>query len=221
LSGESVLLGGLTWETLARDRRVRRLRRGKHFRGELRTVQREAAAAAEELGCAVRMVRDDFRRVAYLWIQFVDFQLPLGEPCPNCGGAEMTRTHEHYGRCTVCGAHLSFLPRVAPGEGAGGMALSKEAKQNRKRKRLLSQRVDQFTNVQLVFDPEESDEKQEVWYGRAEYEGEGVVLHVVYPLSEGARQPHPEDPEEQLHFIRYWALAPYARAVELGVDIPE
>lgn len=216
MSAQSVLLGGLTWEELARDRRVRRLRRGKHFRGDLRTVQHEAAAAAAELGCAVRMVRDDFLRTAYLWIQFTDLELPLGEPCPRCNGTQMERTHEHFGRCLTCGARLAFLPGVVPGEGLSGKTL---AKLERQRQRLLGQRVDQFTNVQLVFDPEESDDEQEVWYGRGEYQDERVLLRVVYPLREGARQPHPDDPDEELHFVRYWALAPYGRAVELGLDV--
>ena len=216
----SVLIGGLTWEDVARDRRVRRLRRGKHFRGDLRTAQREAYTAAQAMRLAVRVVRDDFRRTAYLWIQFVDAELPLGEPCPRCDALEMVRTHEHFGRCSGCGAGLAFLPRVAPAEGVEGLPTAKmSSKRDRERERMMRQRIDQFTNVQLVFDPEESDSEQEVWYGRAEYRGEQVFVHVTYPLRDGARQPHPDDPAEELHYLRYWALAPYARAVELGLDI--
>jgi hypothetical protein len=215
VSAPSVLLNGLTWEELARDRRVRRLRRGKHFRGDLRVAQREAAVAARELGCAVRMVRDDFLRSAYLWIQFTDFELPLGEPCPRCGGLEMTRTHEYYGRCSTCGASLAFLPPIS-GEGADSRTV-----QRLKRRRRRQGRIDQFTAVQLVSDPEASDSEQEVWYGRGEYLGERVLLRVVYPLRDGERQPHPDDPDDDLHFVSFWALAPYGRAVELGLDVSD
>jgi DNA-directed RNA polymerase subunit RPC12/RpoP len=214
----TVLLGGLTWEELAADRRVRRLRRGKHFRGDVRAVQHEAAAAAEAMGLAVRAVRDDFLRTAYVWIQFTDAELPLGEPCPRCGSKELVRTHEHYGRCPQCGARLAFLLGVTPAEGGVGTR-AQSAKQRRQEARLLRQRIDMFTNVRLVFDPEESDEEQEVWYGRGEYEDEALLLRVVYPLREGARQPHPHSPEDELHYVRYWGLEPYARAIELGVDL--
>jgi hypothetical protein len=94
----------------------------------------------------------------------------------------------------------------------------KSAKERRQEARLLKRRIDMFTNVRLVFDPEESDEEQEVWYGRGEYEDEALLLRVVYPLREGARQPHPQDPDDELHYVRYWALEPYVRAVALGVE---
>jgi hypothetical protein len=217
MTASTVLLGGLTWEELAADRRVRRLRRGKHFRGDVRAVQHEAAAAADELGLAVRAVRDDFLRTAYVWIQFTDAELPLGEPCPRCGSTELVRTHELFGRCPRCGARLAFLPGVTPAEGGVGTTV-KSAKERRQEARLLKQRIDMFTNVRLVFDPEESDDEQEVWYGRGEYEDEALLLRVVYPLREGARQPHPQDPDDELHYVRYWALEPYTRAVELGVE---
>jgi hypothetical protein len=217
VSDGSALIGGLTWAELAANRRVRRLRRGKHFRGDLRTVQREAYAAAAEMGCVARVVRDDFRKTAYVWVQFVDLQLPLGEPCPSCGGREMVRTHEHFGRCSTCQAGLAFLPRVESAE--QGVEAPPRAKMDRKRERLMRSRLDQFTNVQVVFDPEASDEEQEVWYGRGEYHDELVLLRIMYPLRDGARQPHPDDPDDELHHLRFWSLAPYGRAVELGLDI--
>ena len=216
MTASTVLLGDLTWEQLAADRRVRRLRRGKHFRGEVRAVQHEAAAAAEELGLAVRAVRDDFLRSAYVWVQFTDAELPLGEPCPRCGSTELVRTHEHFGCCPRCGARLAFLPGVTPAEGGVGTRVQ-SAKERRQMARLLKQRIDMFTNVRLVFDADESDEDQEVWYGRGEYQDEALLLRVVYPLREGERQPHPLSPDDELHYVRYWALEPYERASELGV----
>jgi hypothetical protein len=216
----SSLLGDLTWEQLARDDRVRRLRRGKHFRGDVRAVQREALAAAAEMGRVARVVRDDFRKYAYVWVQFVDFQLPLGEPCPRCGGREILRTHEFFGRCAECNASLALLARVESAERDEAPPMTKlGAKQERARVRSAQRRLDAFTNVQLVFDPEESDEDEEVWYGRGDFDGHSLLLRVAYPLRDGARQPRPEDPEEELYHVRFWALAPYGRAAELGLDL--
>jgi hypothetical protein len=223
----SPLIGDLTWERLARDQRVRRLRRGKHFRGEMRAVQREAHAAAAQMGLVARVVRDDFRKHAYVWVQFKDFEVPLGEPCPACGGREIVRTHEHFGRCAECQASLAFVAGVQPAEVSerqeDGEAAVPEAKLNAKldrvRQRDLSRTIDQFGDVKLVLDPDESDEEQEVWYGRGEFGGNPVLVRLVYPLRDGARQPHPFEPEHEYYFLRYWPLAPFERASDLGVDI--
>jgi hypothetical protein len=217
----TVLLGDLTWEQLARDDHLRRLKRGKHFRGDVRAVQREAIAAGAELGRVARVVRDDFRKYAYVWVQFVDYQIPLGEPCPACGGREILRTHQYFGRCPACNASLALLARVESAEGSDAPPpLTKyDAKQQRAQARAAQWRLDMFTNVQLVFDPDESDEEQEVWYGRGDLEGHAHLLRVTYPLRDGARQPRPEEPEEELHFVRFWALEPYSRAADLGLDV--
>jgi hypothetical protein len=218
----SVLIGDLTWEQLAADDRVRRLRRGKHFTGDVKSVQREASAAASQMGRVARVVRDDFRKYAYVWVQFVDFQVPLGAPCPNCAGRDIVRVHEHFGRCPSCGASLALLPRVESAEGAPdepGSNPKIAAKRARVASRRRSRRLNEFTDVQLVFDPEESDEEQEVWYGRGDREDGPYVLHLVYPLSDGARQMNPDDPDEELYYIRFWGLAAYQRAAGLGLDL--
>jgi hypothetical protein len=172
-------------------------------------------------------VRDDFRKHAYVWVQFKDYELPLGEPCPRCAGREIVRTHEYFGYCAGCQASLAFVAGVEPAEVAERSdepapevpQVKLDAKQDRVRKRLLSRRIDQFSNVQLVLDPEESDEEEEVWYGRGEISDAPVLLRLVYPLRDGARQPHPDDPDDEFCFVRYWPLTPYDRAAELGVDI--
>jgi hypothetical protein len=219
----SVLLGDLTWEQLARDARPRRLKRGKHFRGDVRSVQREASAAAQQMGRVARVVRDDFIKYAYVWVQFVDFQIPLGAPCPGCGGRDILRIHEHFGRCPSCNASLALLAHVQSGEGEVSPDFNPklERKSARMQERQRTTRFDEFTDVQLAHDPVESDEDNEVHYGRGVYEGTPCLLHVVYPLRDGARQPDPDDRDEELYYIRFWDITPYERAVQLGLELPE
>jgi hypothetical protein len=218
----SGLIGGLTWEELAKERAPRRLTRGKHFTGDVRALQREAMAASQRLGCAVRTVRDDFLRFGYLWVQFVDHEVPLGEPCPACGSRQLVRTHAQFGHCPRCGCSVAFSQRVVRNEPrgdsstpvVGGSAV--ESKYERK-SRLRHRRMDAFTNARLALDPTESDDEKEMWYGRARYEGEDVLLRVVYPLRDGSRIPDPDNPGGELHYVTYAHLAPYERAARLGV----
>ena len=213
----SALLRGLTWDELVTERRPRRLKRGKHFRGDVRMFQHEAAVAARDRGYAVRVVRDDFIKRAYVWIQFIDQDLPLGDPCGRCGSRELVRTHEHFGRCPRCDARVAFLPRLTLG--VPGPASSRlEAKVERKERRWRQRRLSSFSNVRLILDPDESNDEQEFYLGRGDYEGEPFLLQVVYPLKDGARQPHPDASDDELHYVGWWPLAPFARAQELGVD---
>jgi hypothetical protein len=216
---DTALLSGLTWDELVRDRRPRRLKRDKHFRGDVRSFQHEAAVAARDRGCTARVVRDDFVKNAYVWVQFFDLELPLGDPCSRCGSRRILRTHQHFGRCPACDATIAFLPRrTSTDPSAPPESPRLDAKTQRKIGRLLQRRLRSFDNVRIALDPEQSNDQQEIFYGRGDYRGEPMLIRVLYPLKEGARQPHPDDPDDDLHFIKYWELAPYARAAELGID---
>jgi hypothetical protein len=218
----SGLIGGLTWEELAKERSPRRLCRGKHFTGDVRALQKEATAASRRLGCAVRTVRDDFLRFAYLWVQFADHEVPLGEPCPACGSRELVRMHEQFGFCPRCRSSLAFSQRVVrrepPGDSSRPVVAEPAIEGKHERKlRLRQRRMDAFTDARLAMDPTESDDEKEMWYGRARYEGEDVLLRVVYPLRDGSRLPDPDNPGGELHYVTYSHLDPYERAARLGV----
>jgi len=207
------LLGGLTWESLAADARPHRLKRGKHFRADVRELQRAAADAAHELGCAVRTVRDEFGSSNhYVWVQFADYALPLGAPCPRCGSHELLRTHEAFGRCPRCGARLLFDGVVTDA------ATEATPSEGRRRPGKRRRRMSDYDDVELTLDEEGSDESQERWYGRAfDAEGRPGLIEIVYPLHEGARSLDPEEPGEDLHQVRFWAFEVFERAVRLGV----
>lgn len=214
---DEFLLRGLTWEELALDRRPRRLKRGRHFRGGVRDAEYAASSAAARMGLTVRCVRDDFRRYAYIWVQFADFDLPIGEPCPGCDGRDIVKTHEHFARCTTCDAHLALSPGLIATDGGNGAAAIAGVKSQRKLQRILQRQLDTFTDVELVIDPEQSSELQQIWYGRARYAGEDVLIRVAYPLRDGKRQPHPDRPDQDMHYVSYWSLPHIERAVALGL----
>jgi hypothetical protein len=117
--------------------------------------------------------------------------------------------HEQFGYCPRCRSSLAFTQRVTPGEPV-------EDKHERKQ-RMRQRRMDAFTDARLAMDPAESDEEKELWYGRARYEGQDVLLQVVYPLRDGSRVPDPDNPGGELHYVTYSHLEPYERAARLGV----
>jgi hypothetical protein len=100
----------LDWERFA-DRRPRRLKRGKHFVGEPKLLQREAKHAAEGMGKVALVSRDQQGKWGYVWIQFVDAEINEDEPCPVCGSHELLKLNNDVVRCPSCDSMLEFVPR--------------------------------------------------------------------------------------------------------------
>ena len=63
-----------------RDGRPRRLKRGKHYTGDSKLVERRARIAAEDLGKIAVTSKDGSGGYEYLWIQFVDAEVEVGRP---------------------------------------------------------------------------------------------------------------------------------------------
>ncbi len=100
----------LDWERFA-DRRPRRLKRGKHFVGEPKILQREAEHAAKGMGKVALVSRDQQGKWGYVWIQFVDAEVNEGEPCPVCDSYELLKLTNDVIRCPSCDSMLEFIPR--------------------------------------------------------------------------------------------------------------
>jgi hypothetical protein len=200
------LIEPLTWEDLA-DGSVHRLKRGKHFRGDVRQFAKVAALEAERMGKAVRTMRDEFGKLQYLWLQFAHFQLPVGAPCPNCGSMTVVRMHEFYGRCARCPATFVF-------NGALGDASSAVARGPRNDLGL-------YTGVRLRFlDRQPGVER---WCGHGSMRGETPVLLIVeYPLdADGGRLEDDHHPGEFIHRIRAFPLEPFMDAFDLDAMFGE
>jgi hypothetical protein len=193
------LMPGVSWESLF-DGRPHRLKLGKHFTGDVRTLQAEAGLAADRAGRGLLSVRDELgRRNHYLWVQFPDQALVEGEPC-RCGGITISRLHEHLGRCDACGATASLQ---AASDGLRG--------------RRLGHRLSDYDDVELVSD-DVVHTGVERWYGRGiDIDGRPVLLVVDYPIHEGHRLPDPLDPDDDLHRTRRWSMPLLVEAARLGV----
>ena len=100
----------LDWERFA-DRRPRRLKRGKHFVGEPKILQREAQHAAKAMGKVALVSKDQQGKYGYLWIQFVDAAVDEGEPCPVCNSYELLKLTNDVIRCPSCDSMLEFNAR--------------------------------------------------------------------------------------------------------------
>lgn len=224
LAADEALCGGLTWDHLA-DMRPHRLKRGKHFRGDLRELQAVAADAASELDLAVHTIRDELRKYQYVWVQFAEFRVDPGAPCPRCGALRLARTGGvHFARCIACDARLLI---VAP---KGSRAASQPPEEDgrgadRADDALLDllkwagrRRITAYTDVRLVRDDDRSDDRFEIWYGRGSTpEGRHGILEVAYPLRDGERVPDPDAEGEDLHRAQFWTLGAFQRAKDLGV----
>jgi len=108
----------LQWDRWA-DGRVWRLKRGRDYDVESRQLVRAARLAADAMGKVVRTSVDDIplwrRWDSSLWVQFLDAEVPEGQPCL-CGGTELVRLHPRVARCTACGSRLALLDPLVPDE---------------------------------------------------------------------------------------------------------
>jgi hypothetical protein len=108
----------IDWEPLM-DGRLRRLKRGVHYRGSVHVLAREAKVAAEELGRTAIVYKDLLGRFEYLWVQFLDGKVEVGQPCPRCRAAALERRQEFFAFCPSCGSMhvLSDAPAVTDDTG--------------------------------------------------------------------------------------------------------
>lgn len=99
---------GLPWDRWA-DGRPHVLLRGKDFYRGSAAVQEAARNAARRLNKAVSTVKEHRVGKTYLWVQFSDFEVDWGDPCPSCGGADLRLVNRRHTRCTSCGATVALI----------------------------------------------------------------------------------------------------------------
>jgi hypothetical protein len=96
---------GVQWDKWA-DGRAWRLKRKRDYADVASEILREAASnAADRMGKAVRTVEDRYFPEKYVWVQFADHRIKIGDPC-RCGSRRILRLHTHFGRCPECNARL-------------------------------------------------------------------------------------------------------------------
>ena len=93
------------------DGKIHRLKRGKHFSGEVNAVVEEARLAANRYGRGVLCLREQIGpKYEYVWFQFADHAILVGDACP-CGGRKLSRLHTNLARCRRCGKTSTLTPR--------------------------------------------------------------------------------------------------------------
>ena len=108
---------GIAWERLA-DGLPHRLRRNRDYPDlDPHPLRLAARDAAKEMNKVVKVVTDKTGRQgkkSTVWVQFSDYELGVGEPC-KCGGRQILRFHQYFGRCAACNAQILFaLPNTSP-----------------------------------------------------------------------------------------------------------
>jgi hypothetical protein len=100
---------GVPWEDYA-DGMPHRLKRNRDFPDLSPFIVRQAARnAAKRMNKAVQAAPDRLgkNKSKFLWVQFADYELDVGEPC-KCGGRRILRFHQLFGRCAACNALILF-----------------------------------------------------------------------------------------------------------------
>src|SRR5437016_4311996 len=112
---------GLPWDELA-DGRPYRLTKGKDFFRSPRAVEEAAQNAARRIG-RVASVSHEFRnKKTFVWVQFVDYQTELGQPCPACGSFDLRAVNRQHTDCASCGSTVILVKpkrRKQPSDGFG------------------------------------------------------------------------------------------------------
>jgi hypothetical protein len=213
------LLGDLTWERYA-DGRLHRLKRGKHYVGTGRDMQRLAGEAAAELGAGVQVVREELgQRNHYLWVQFTDQQLPMGAPCGRCGSGHIARTHGHFGFCEDCRATILFSGTLEDAVGDARAPLLK----GRMERALAPTALERFSDARVTFWGVEGE--WERWRGRAvDADGATMLVLLEYWLDEEGRRRQDGAGRDQVQ-VRVFPAEPFRDVLDLDRldegDLPE
>jgi hypothetical protein len=111
----------LPWDDLA-DGRAWPLVRGRDFFVSPREVEDAARNAAGRLGKEVQTVRALRASVLWLWVQFADYRIEPGAPCP-CGSDDLRRVNDEWAICASCESTL-LVDTKQKGSGGSGAALA-------------------------------------------------------------------------------------------------
>jgi hypothetical protein len=98
------------WERYA-DGLPHRLRRNRDFPDyDLKVIRQEASNAAQRMNKVVKVLPDRAglsKKRSAVWVHFADYEIGVGEPC-KCGGRQILRFHQFFGRCAACNAQILF-----------------------------------------------------------------------------------------------------------------
>jgi hypothetical protein len=184
---------GVDWSRWS-DGRAHRLKRKKDFPNVNPGLARTACAeAATSMGKVARTVRDRMIPHKLIWVQFADYEIREGEPCPRCGSRRILRLHAGFGRCPQCNAQLILSH-------AGLEALADEADDDgsaRQRAKMAAKLRD-LTGVHLGRSGETRE--SELYNGYAEQDGDLVIVLAEFDL--GEKELSPENLDDRVRLVK-------------------
>jgi hypothetical protein len=232
---------GVPWDELA-DGRVHRLVRGHDFVRGGEVMEEAATNAARRLGRVVRTYKEIRWGVLYFWVQFVDHEVVIGEPCP-CGSGDLLRVNQFFAECASCKATVALVmpkkeravdddlmeddPLLQSLFGAAAAPVSRKAA-SRERTRApreetaapaREQRVDLnrlrgYSDVSLYWSA--TDRNRERMVGHAlDSLGRPHLLVVDFAMLGGKRVPDPEHPGDWQHTLWSVPTGPFGDVIRL------
>lgn len=190
------------------DGKVWRLKQGREFDCSTKRLRAEARMAARDMGKTVRFVRDRIDPYKYLWLQFADDEMILGQPCPKCGGEHLLQLSGQFVRCGSCRALLAVerppdvedveLQMREAAHAAGG----------------VEDTLQGYSDVHLSVAETDAEHQRLVGYG---FDGDGhfTLLYVVAPLAGGKRVPDAST-AGFLHSVELAVVEPFGNLVDVS-----
>ena len=134
------------------------------------------------MGKAVQAVKDKRFPEKYMWVQFADHEIGLGEPCP-CGSRRVLRLHTYFARCPQCHAQLLLSPAsVALADGDEDEHVEDEAEAPAGS---AAARLERLTDVHLSRIRRSGE--REVYRGYGEHDG--TLVLVIAEFDAAAHEP--------------------------------
>lgn len=195
------------WERIA-DGKVWRLKQGRDFDCSTKRLRSEARMAAREMGKRVRFVRDRIDPYKYLWLQFADAEIVLGQPCPRCGGEHLLQLSGQFARCRSCQA-LLIVERPPDVED-----VELRMREAADAVRDAEETLESYRDVHLSIAEADSANQRLIGYG-FDAEGRFTLLYVVAPLAGGTRIPDPST-VGFLHSVELSVVEPFGDLVDVS-----
>jgi hypothetical protein len=189
-AGEAV---DVDWDRIA-DGLPRRLQRGTDFSEPVNEFVEAARATAARTGRSVVVVRDRLAPDRFVWLQFADAEIAIGDPCP-CGGRRLTRMTAVLLRCDTCGRTLTVGARPPKPRARSPKARRGDLAEGRPASTLAD-----FSEIRLVRTDENARFVEYAGLG-VDDTGTNVVLVVRVPLVGGQPVPDPRSPTGQAHEV--------------------
>lgn len=183
----------IDWVRIA-DGRARRLRRGVDFDEPVWDFIESARSVAATMNRGVVLTRDRLDPERFIWVQFADAEIAIGDPC-SCGGRQLTRMTTVLLRCDSCGAML-----VTGARPKARTNRSPRAEDEGHAEGTSARTLSEFSEVRLVRTAQRSDAIEYVGLA-VEGAGKRVLLAVQVPLVGGQPVPDPRSPTGQAHRV--------------------